>query len=212
MSVWAGLQNLGHRGGLALRYGARWGGQFWYWRLGYALWLEGWRGPAHRPGLRQQPPPGWQPEDFYYGETPLGTAYRLLSWAGLQAGQQFCEVGCGRGVVGLVAATVFGARVSGFEKVPALADKARWLARALQLEDGITIAEDGPYPEADLYFLTPTTWSAENWRQVCAQMERAPTGARALVLSEPLPGWQVLEKKSLPYSWGYSLTYLQVKT
>mgnify|MGYP003584439376 CR=1 FL=1 len=211
MSLWLGLQNLCHRSSLALRYGARWGSHYWYWRLGYALWLESWRGAAHHPGLRTQPPPGWQPEDFVYGETPLGTAHQLLDWAGLQAGQHFCEIGCGRGVVGLVAHLVFGARVSGFEKVPGLADKARWLVRALQLENDVCIAEEGPYGAADLYFLTPTTWSLENWRRVCKQLEEAPGGARALVLTEPLPSWQVLESRTLPFSWGWSRTYLQVK-
>ncbi|MBX3166947.1 MAG: hypothetical protein KF760_06030 [Candidatus Eremiobacteraeota bacterium] len=212
MALWVGIQNLGHRGSLALRYGVRWGSYHWYWRLGYALWLESWRGAAHRPGMAATPPPGWQAQDFIYGETPLGTAHQLLSWAGLQPGQHFCEIGCGRGVVGLVAHLVFGARVSGFEKVPALANKARWLARALQVEEAVSIREEGPYGPADLYFLTPTTWSAENWRRVCLEMAAAPAGARALVLSEPLPHWEVLETKKLPYSWGWSQTYLQIRS
>lgn len=212
MHLWVGLQNLGHRGSLALRYGARWGSRFWYWRLGYALWLESWRGAAHRPGLTIKPPIGFQPEDFVYGETPPGTAHDLLSWAGLQSGQLFCEIGCGRGVVGLVAHLVFAARVQSFERVPALADKARWLARALQVEAGVEIREDGAFPAADLYFLTPTTWSEENWRRVCGELERAPAAARALVLTQPLPGWKVLEVKTLPYSWGWSRTYLQAKS
>lgn len=211
MDLWVGLQNLGHRGATALRYGARWGGHHWYWRLGYALWLESLRGPAHRPGMSAPPPPGWQAEDFLYGETPLGTAHQLLSWAGLRPGQHFCEIGCGRGVVGLVAHLVFGASVSGYEKVPALADKARWLTRALQVEKGVCIREEGPYELSDLYFLTPTTWSPENWKRVCREMDRARPGARALVLTDPLPGWSVLETRKLPYSWGWSQTYLQVR-
>ncbi len=162
--------------------------------------------------MRLQPPPGWQSQDFIYGETPLGTARLLLEWAELQAGEHFCEIGCGRGVVGLVAHLVFGARVSGYEKVPALANKARWLTRALQVEQGVSIHEDGPYEQADLYFLTPTTWSEENWCRVCRQLDKASPGARALVLSEPLPGWRVLEKRSLPYSWGWNQTFLQIRT
>jgi hypothetical protein len=211
MSFRVGLENLGHRGALALRYGVRWGAHYWYWRLGYALWLESWRGAAHRPGQLLQPPDGWRPEDFVYGETPLGTAHQLLSWAELKAGQHFCEIGCGRGVVGLVGHLVFGARVSAFEKVPELAAKARWLARALQVEESISIREEGPFEPADLYFLTPTTWSTENWQRVCRKLEIAPPGARALVLSEPLPRWRVLETKKLPFSWGWSQTYLQVR-
>lgn len=201
-----GLQNLGYRGWWSVRYGARWGLKGWYWRLGYALWLESWRGPAHRLGQGLQPPPGFQAEDFIYGETPLGTAYELLRWAEFKQGQHFCEIGCGRGVTGLVAASLFQARVSGIEVVPALADKARWLARALQLP--VDIRENGPYPQADLYFMTPTTWSQENWARVVSELEKAPGGSRALVLSQPLPRWRLEQKRSLPFSWGPNRVFL----
>lgn len=205
-----GLQNLGHRSWWSMRYAARWGLHSWYWRLGYALWLESWRGPAHRLGQNLEPPPGFEVEDFIYGETPLGTAHILLEWAGLKEGQHFCEIGCGRGVTGLVAAYVFGARVSGVEVVPALAEKARWLARALQIQ--VEVREQGPYPVADLYFLTPTTWSQENWRRVVGELEKAPGGSRALVLSQALPGWRLEQKRSLPFSWGPNRVFLCVKS
>jgi len=209
--LWVGVQNLGQRLATSLRYGARYGSNHWYWRLGYALWLESWRGPAHRPGQQLQPDPDWSADDFIYGETPLGTAHQLLQWAELRPGQRFCEIGCGRAVVGLVAQLVFGAEVDGFEKVPSLADKARWLARALGVEKNVRIHEEGPYPAADVYFLTPTTWSEQNWQRVREGLASAPTGSRALVLSQPLPGWTVLAQKSLPYSWGWNRTYLQIK-
>lgn len=209
--LWVGLHNLGQRAATSLRYAARYGAHHWYWRLGYALWLESWRGPAHRPGQRFSPDPGWTAEDFFYGETPLGTAHQLLQWGELCPGQRFCEIGCGRGVVGLMAHLVFGAEVDGFEKVPALADKARWLTRALDVERSVRIHEEGPYPAADLYFLTPTTWSEQNWQRVQNDLKSAPSGSRALVLSQPLPGWTVLAQKSFAYSWGGNQTYLQAK-
>ena len=224
--LWVGVHNLGQRLALSLRYGARYGNKHWYWRLGYALWLESLRGPARRPGQYYAEfvlansavavstltlASGWTADDFVYGETPLGTAHQLLQWGELGPGQRFCEIGCGRGVVGLVAHLVFGAQVVGFEKVPALADKARWLTRALGVEQHVLIHEDGPYPSADLYFLTPTTWSEQNWQRVQDGLASAPSGSRALVLSQPLPGWTVLAQKSLPYSWGWNQTYLQTK-
>ncbi|MFN8612556.1 MAG: class I SAM-dependent methyltransferase [Vulcanimicrobiota bacterium] len=208
--LWVGLHNLGHRGWWSARYAARRATCGWYWKMGYLLWLESWRGPAHRLGQRLQPPPGFASEDFIYGETPLGTAYELLSWAGLQPEEHFCEIGCGRGVTGLVAAGVFQARVTGVEVVPALAQKARWLARALRLP--VEVLEGPPYPTADLYFLTPTTWSEENWLRVVAQLEKAPDGSRALVLSQPLPGWRLEQKRSLPFSWGPNRVFLCVKS
>lgn len=208
--LWVGLHNLGQRGWWSMRYAARWGAQPWYWRIGYALWLESWRGPAHRSSERFQPPPGFQGEDLIYGETPLGTAHELLRWAGLRKGQRFCEIGCGRGVTGLVAASVFGAQVSGIEVVPELADKARWLARALQVE--VNIQNGPPYPEADLYFMTPTTWSEVNWGRVISELEKAPGGSRALVLSQPIPGWQLELERSLPFSWGPNRVFLCLKS
>ena len=175
------------------------------------MWLESWRGPAHRAGLRAELPPELEREDLIYGETPLWTAYQLLRWGGLQSSQTFCEIGCGRGVTSLLARLVFGARSCGYEALPELADKARWLARALELEVDFVTQSTGPYPAADLYYLTPTTWSSSNWESVQRGLEQAPTGCQALLLTQPLPDWKLIEKRSMPYSWGWSQTYLMIK-
>jgi hypothetical protein len=202
------LENLVHRGRLACRGAAQLGRQRWYWRLGYALWLESLRGPAYRLGHLPAP---LGREDLIYGETPLGTAYQLLNWGQLQLGQRFCEIGCGRGVTSLVARLVFGAQVTSYEAVERRADKARWLSRALDAGLEVVTQSGGPYVEADLYYLTPTTWSEANWNTVQQALEVAPSGSRALVLTQPLKDWNLLEKRLLPYSWGWSQTYLLLK-
>lgn len=206
-----GLENLAHQGQMALRGASQLGGQRWYWRLGYALWLESLRGAARHARRGFEPPPGLQPEDFTYGETPLWTAHQLLSWAQLPRGGRFVEVGCGRAVTSLVARLVFDAEVTAFEVVPALADKARWLNFALQAGVEIFTKGEGPYPTAALYYLTPTTWSDANIAKVAQGLSSAPAGSRAVVLTQPLPGWQVLEERPMPFSWGWSRTYLMAK-
>lgn len=205
-SLWAvGLENLRHRLWMSWQGALALGGEFWYWRLGYALWLEGLRGSArHAPSSSS---------DWTYGETPLWTAFRLLQWAHAQPGQRLVEVGCGRGIVSLVAASVWGMPSVGLEALGERADKARWLVRALQLER-IRIETSqvrAQVEEADLYFLTPTTWSEENWRGVVQALEGAPPGARALVLTQPIPGWEILKEERFPYSWGWCKTFLQKK-
>lgn len=216
MQVWSdlavGVENLAHRSWLAGLAASQLGGHRWYWRLGYALWLESWRGPAHRLGQQADLPPGFGREDLIYGETPLWTAWQLLLWADLKPQERFCEIGCGRGVTSLVARLVYGARVRSYEAIELLADKARWLGRALDAEMEVFTQSAGPYAEADLYYLTPTTWSDANWKGVQKGLLSARVGSRALVLTQPLPGWQVLNQRKMPYSWGWSQTYLLVKT
>jgi len=209
--LWVGFENLGHRSWLACRDASRLGRHSWYWRLGYALWLESLRGPAHRTVRKYALPEGLRSEDLIYGETPIGTAFDLLAWAGMKPGQRFCEVGCGRGVTSLVATLVFGAQSIGHEAVPALADKARWLTRALQCPGTIVTGHCGPYASAELYYLTATTWSADNLQRIQQDLAQAPAGARALVLSQPLPQWQTLEERKFPYSWGWCRTFLMVR-
>ncbi len=182
------------------------GGHFWYWRLGYALWLENLRGSAFRvAGLDCE-------RDFIYGETPPGTAWQLLRWAQFEVGSRLVEIGCGRAVMCLVAELALRGQCRGYEALPELADKARWLVEALSLKTHIETQQVGQIEVADLYYLTPTTWSEANFLQVCQALETAPKASKALVLSRPLPGWKVLATHSFAYSWGWTRTYLQVKT
>lgn len=167
------------------------------------------RGAARHAAWRFAPPEGLSADDFIYGETPLVTARQILQWAEFPHGGRFVEVGCGRAVVSLVARLVYQAEVSAFEAVPELADKARWLDRALEAGLRIITSAHGPYPAAELYYLTATTWGQANLKSVAEGLEAAPSGSRAIVLTQPLPDWPVLEERLLPFSWGWCRTYLQ---
>jgi len=212
--LFLGVENLAHRaktgclGALAL------GARPWYWRLGYALWLESLRGAAHRAGRSQAPQEGWQPEDFVYGETPIWTAYRHLTLCQFPQGGRLLEIGCGRATVSLVAALARGGRATGYEILPARADKARWLTRALQLTTVEIIDADAStcsYEQVDVVYLTPTTWSDINWKRLTRWLEQAQTGTRAVSLTQPLPkkDWEIVLETKMPYTWGDSVTYYQ---
>jgi hypothetical protein len=214
--VQVGAENLVQRVQLAGRSVRRLGKARWFWRLSYALWLDGLRGPAHRASRQLPLPAQWSSEDVTYGETPVVTAYTLLQASDFPAGGNLVELGCGRGVLSLVAHLAFGAQAVGLDVVPRLIDRARWLATALGT-DGVEFrcADAGtePLPQADLYYLTPTTWSAPNLGAVKARLAEVRPGSRAVSLTEPLGGdWEVYRRETLLYSWGPSPTYFQRKT
>lgn len=216
--LWVGVENLFHRAHTGAQGLVQLGLQPWYWRLGYALWLESLRGPAHWAGRADAPQQGWEEADFVYGETPIVTAYRQLLLAQFPRGGRLLEVGCGRGCLSLVAALAFGAKqVVGFEILPARASKAAWLVEALALKERIQIqsgdATAQSLPEVDLIYLTPTTWGQQNWKRLTQWLSTAPEGCRAVSLTQPLPEcqWEILQKLELPYSWGNSVTYFQRK-
>lgn len=214
--VQLGAENLVQRFQLAGRSLRRLGKERWFWRLSYALWLDGLRGPAHRASRRFTVPSQWTSADVIYGETPIVTAHALLEACDFPAGGQLVELGCGRGVMSLVAHLAFRAQTLGLDVVPGLVDRARWLATALGAE-GVEFrcADAGAeaLPAADLFYLTPTTWSATNLAAVKSRLAEARPGSRAISLTEPLGGdWEVFRQETLLYSWGASPTFFQRKT
>lgn len=209
------VENIGQRVRLNAQGLGRHGVRGWYWRLCGALWLDSWRGPASLAARRIAVPETWHEMDLIYGETPLSTAVELLDLAEFPPGGTVIEIGAGRAVFSLVACLTRGARATAIERVPGLVARASWLARALQVPVECVEADAGSLQldAADLYYLTPTSWTPANFDMVKRALQAAPPGARALSLTEPLgDGWAVQKEREFLYSWGWSRTYLQLRT
>jgi hypothetical protein len=154
--------------------------------------------------------------DLVYGETPLLTAWHMLSRLGVDQVDHVVELGAGRATFSLVAVSAFGCRASALEVVPAFVQKTRELAARLGL-DGLQARTADilatPLPQGSVYFLTPTTFTDDSWRQLSQRLREAPEGARAISLSVPLPEphWKLEERTSLPFSWGENNVFFQVR-
>lgn len=175
-------------------------------RVSYALALDALRGPAHRAWQAIRRTGALSEADLVYGETPVASAELMLRLAEFPGGGRLLEVGCGRAPLCLVAAATRSASAQGWEVVPSLAARARWLARALdfpgvQIHQGAAGLE--PLPDADLVYLACTTWSEENLARVVSQLGQVTC---AISLSRPLPSsqWRVVRQQRLPFSWGWS--------
>lgn len=154
--------------------------------------------------------------DLVFGETPYITAYDLLKEIGVDQADHVVELGGGTGIFSLVAVSAYGCRATIFEIVPGFVRKTREICSVLGLErvkvrQADILAEK--LPEAKLYYLTGTTFSAESWKMLQRQMAVAPEGARAISLSTPLDAkaWKIDQTLSLPYSWGENTVYLQTR-
>lgn len=153
-------------------------------------------------------------EDLVYGETPILTAWHILSKVGVDQADHVVELGGGKAVFSLVAVSAFGCSATSIEVIPAFVRRTRQVSDRLGLERlsvrlGDILAQ--PLPEGTLYFVTATTFSEASWRRLDAQLVAAPEGARAVSLSIPLNRayWKIEEETILPFSWGENTVYLQ---
>jgi hypothetical protein len=153
-------------------------------------------------------------EDLVYGETPISTAWHILSQLGVDQADHIVELGGGRGVFSLVAVSAFGSEATMLEVIPTFVKKTRLVAERLGLER-LRVKEADiltqPLLEGTVYFVTATTFSDASWRTLDQQLARAPDGAKAVSLSIPLNRayWRVDEESKLPFSWGENTVYFQ---
>ncbi len=192
----------------------RFGRRAWWWRLRLAMgraWLgHGPLGVIAREGRQA----GLEEADLVYGETLPGTACDLLRT--LQVGPQdtVVDLGCGRGVVPLVAGLVLGARAVGLDALSGYVQRASACARSLGLARVRFLQADfrtAELPRGTVYFLAGTTLQSDSWESVARNLARsAQPGARAASLSQPLPAaeWESLGSRQMPFSWGWGTVFL----
>lgn len=192
-------------------------------KLGKFTWYRGlmrvlestyrWKSPfaLSRSARRKIPLPD---SDLIYGETPAITAFDLLSHIGIDHADHVVECGGGTSVFSLVAVSAFGCRATVLEIVPSFVKKTREVVAMLGLKRLLVKQSDmlaEPLPEGTLYYLTGTTFCEETWKVLQKQMATAPVGAKAISLSVQLDSkaWNLIEKLTLPFSWGENTVYIQ---
>jgi hypothetical protein len=193
-------------------------GRRWWWRLKWALLLNGLAGGVTRvsEALSSERTAVDVPlQDLLYGETPVLTAWQILFDLGVGSHDVVVDLGCGRGLVPVVAGLAFGCSALGVEIVPARLQRLRHLAAALRLEGQVEAQlsdfRDSALPKGSVYFLSPISLEESSWMELQAVMEQAPAGSLAVVLCEPLrsESWVTEMVKDYRYSWGSVRTYIQ---
>ena len=189
-------------------------GYRWWWRLKWALLLNAIGGLADRARPAIFPKRELQAADFLFGETPVLTAWQILTDLETSAFDLVVELGCGRGLVCLVASLAFGSRAVGGEIVHSRVSRLRHLIQVLGLSRVEAREADfrrEPVAEGDLYFLSPVSLEEPSWLDLQARMRAVAPGTRAVVLCEPLESayWDTELVREYRYSWGPVLTYVQ---
>ncbi len=153
-------------------------------------------------------------EDLIYGETPLLTAWSILSDLGVDQADHIVECGGGRALFSLVAVSAFGCSATTLEIIPAFVKKTQKVVDRLGLERLQVIQSDilaQPIPQGSVYFITATTFSTVSWRKLEQNLTSAPAETRAISLSAPLSKayWRLEKETKLPFSWGENTVYIQ---
>ena len=117
---------------------------------------------------------------------------RALEMAALDAGEHLVDLGCGDGRVLLRAAVLRGARVTGVELDPELAETARALLRDHDAE-GVVLEGDfteAPVTEANVVFAYLSPATLQRLRPTLAAV---PAGTRIVTTGYAIPGWEPVE-------------------
>ncbi len=210
-----GLENRFYNFRLGWQELARFWSLAWWWRLKLARGLTYLAANPFRLSRQEGRQTELSENDLIFGETPFSTCYRLLEKVEASPADRVVELGCGRANLLFVSALAFGCRGTGVEVLDGFVERGRALALSLSLENELEFVKADfrleNLPVGQIYFLSPTTLETESWRLLQDRMLEAPPGARAIVLSTPLPrlGWKTVERLTLPYSWGDTVTFLQ---
>lgn len=190
----------------------------WWWQVRCALWW-GWLDTSPIALVRAAQGRYQRDEDLIYGETLPGTAYEIFRYIGITERDVIVDLGCGRGVISLVAGLAFGAKSCGIDLLRGYIERGERLVRALKLL-GVVSFRPGDLlkcdiPKGSVYFFAGTCLSQENWRKVVRRFTAvAPKGAWAISLSQALPteDWELVSEDKMPFSWGYATVYIHRRT
>lgn len=163
--------------------------------------------PRHYRGLRPSRLERTHPDrdSLAYGETPAISVRRLLQVSGLAPGARFVDLGSGRGLAALSAASL-GYPARGLEFFPEYVERANALARELGLPaafQGGDLVTD-PWPEGELYYLASTAFGRSTRQRLLERLPGLPGGALVATLDWTLP-LEGVASFTMPVTWGLAL-------
>jgi hypothetical protein len=131
-----------------------------------------------------------------YGETPFATARALFKACGVGAGDLVVDLGAGRGLVVLAAASL-GANAVGVELDPA---RAALSAGSVHVGD----ARAAPLHNVACAVCTWTCWPDATRAELLETLAGLPQGARVWVTTWPIedPRFEPMWSRQVPFSWG----------
>lgn len=183
----------------------------WWWRLNFCYAMEYFLG-FHLIANRESQKFPLARDNFICGETPCVTLRTILKGLDIKPGEQFFDLGCGRGQTVFFASLLFDLKATGYELIPTFVMKAKLINCFLKVP-GVEFVEDNmlnaQLEQAKVVYLVPTTFTQDFLEQVIERLKDAPAGAYVISVSRPIEDekFTFLRKQTLLYSWGRSAVY-----
>ncbi|NDD30952.1 MAG: hypothetical protein EB084_22075 [Proteobacteria bacterium] len=198
---------------------ARLGRRGWYWRLHLAMTRAYTFDSAWRVVTREAPATGLSEMQLVYGETPAFTMLAMLARVGISPEDTLIDLGCGRGIAVMAAALEWPLSAVGIDALPTFVERGNVIARRLGIDDRVTLRHEN-FVDADLsqgtvFYAAATTFERDIIDTVAEKVARQASSAkrplRFITLSQPLlPPWKMVEKLTLPMTWGRNTVYFHV--
>jgi SAM-dependent methyltransferase len=153
--------------------------------------------------------------ELVYGETPLSTFEKVMSYCSLQDSTHFLDLGCGKGHLVFYAHLAYGIHATGIEVIPTFVRMATKWKQKMNL--GVEFKEEDilntEVSNADIIWVTTTCLNVDTQTRL-AQKLAAETKPDCTIVSvtHPLEGeFITLKTLNLPFSWSPSTVYIQSK-
>jgi SAM-dependent methyltransferase len=187
------LRRLTWRRSLDLYDTLRFCGCSWFWKVHFRLWREYRHHSLKRPE-----------GSFTYGETPTSSIVEVLKSLSLAPGQRLVDLGSGRGLPCLVAASL-GYEAFGLEYFGEHVERSQRVADVLGLAAHFQVGDflTDPWPVAEAYFTCSTAFDKDVRAALEVRLGQLPDSTWLVTQDWNLAGpFQLVRSQRLPVTWG----------
>lgn len=149
-----------------------------------------------------------------YGETDWLTFIRLMEPLQPQPRDCLIELGCGTGVLCLMATLLWPTKAIGIEYLPGFVAQAKQMADSLKMAERLTFLQQDLFTAdismGTIFYVTATCFPAPQRQRLAQKLLMAPPQAKVLSVSLPLEAAWLEEKDCLSatFSWGPDRVYV----
>jgi SAM-dependent methyltransferase len=166
--------------------------------------------------LKESQSVGYSEDNFIYGETPCITIREILEIAGAKPGDEFIDLGCGRGLTVFYAYYLKKLKAAGYDLIPTFINKAHKIKSSLKVNGIEFFKEDllkADISSAKIVYVAGTTFSDDFIELLTKKLHQVPKGAVIVTLSYPLSSvrFSLFREQQLYFSWGKNTVYFHKK-
>lgn len=155
---------------------------------------------------------------YSYGETPLTSLKKISKECQIHSSDTVFELGCGRGRTSFWLNSFIKCNVVGIDFVPEFIQKANLIKERFGLNGVRFLLQDmfeANIQNATVVYLYGTCLNDTQIMQLIEKFKTLPPGTKIITVSYPLTDYssdfEVMNRFTVPYTWGEADIYLQMK-